>query len=77
MEIAFLWFVCALIATAIGSRKGEAGSGFLVGLLFGPLGILFALLSSGDRMPCPHCKERIHEKAEICPHCRTPLARKA
>jgi len=77
MEIALLWIICAVIAAAIGSRKGEAGSGFLIGLVLGPFGILFALLSSGDRVPCPHCKERIHKKAEICPHCRTPLANKA
>ena len=72
-----VWIVCALLGAIIGSRKGEAGSGFLIGLVFGPLGVLFALLSSGNRKPCPHCKEPIQKKAEICPHCRTPLAAKA
>jgi hypothetical protein len=77
MEFVLLWLVCAVIAAAIGGRKGEAGSGFLIGLVFGPLGILFALLSSGNRVPCPHCKEMIHKKAKICPQCRTALAAKA
>jgi len=76
MVYVLLWLSCAIIAAVIGNRKGEAGSGFLIGLLFGPFGVLFALLSSGNRKPCPHCKELIHKKAEVCPHCRTPLVAK-
>lgn len=76
MEIVFLWFVCALISAAIGSRKGETGSAFVIGLILGPLGILFALLSSGNRRPCPQCQERIDKKATTCPFCRTQLTTK-
>ena len=76
MEWVVIWVICAIIAAAIGGKKGEAGSGFLIGLVFGPIGVLFALLSTGNRKPCPFCKEQINKKAEICPHCRTALPSK-
>lgn len=71
--IILIWLVCAVLGAVIGSSKGEAGSGFVAGLIFGPLGLLFALASSGNRMPCPACKESINKKATICPHCKTPV----
>lgn len=70
----FLFLVlCGVIAAAIGSKKGEAGMGFFCGLIFGPFGILFAVLSKGNRIECPHCRERINKKATVCPHCRKEL----
>lgn len=76
MDLVVLWIISAFIAAAIGGRKGEAGLGFLVGAILGPLGIVFALLSSGNRVPCPQCHELMHKKAAVCPHCRTPVAAK-
>jgi hypothetical protein len=71
MEIALLiWIVCGVAAAFIGSRKGEGPVGLIAGLLLGPLGIFLALLSSGNRLPCPFCKEPVHRKAVVCPHCR-------
>lgn len=35
---------CVLISWVIGSSKGQGAGGFIFGLLFGPLGVLFALL---------------------------------
>lgn len=66
------WLVCGLIAAAIGSAKGEGCLGFIVGAIFGPLGILFALLSSGNRITCAFCQEKVHKKALVCPHCKNP-----
>lgn len=71
--VVLIWFICAIVGAVIGSSKGEAGMGFIAGLLLGPFGVLFAAMSSGDREPCPHCKERIKKKASVCPHCRTQL----
>lgn len=76
MEIVLGWFICAVISAAIGSSKGETVSAFIMGIILGPLGILVALLSSGNRIPCPACREKIHKKAAICPHCRTQLTAK-
>lgn len=67
-------FLCGLIAAMIGQRKGAAGSGFLLGLLLGPLGIVIALVMRGNRVACPHCKELVQKAASVCPHCRERLA---
>jgi hypothetical protein len=67
------WFFCGLIAMAIGQRKGEGLSGLFGGWLFGPLGILLAMLGSGNRMPCPFCSERVIKTAKVCPHCQRDL----
>lgn len=71
MEIVLLaWVACGIAAAIIGSKKGEGCASFFVGFLFGPLGLLFAVLSSGNRAPCPWCKEMVHKKAVVCPYCR-------
>jgi hypothetical protein len=70
MEWGIIWILCAPVAAIIGAKKGEFWSALIAGLVFGPLGILFAVLSRGNRLPCPYCKESIREDATICPHCR-------
>lgn len=63
--------MCAVTAAMIGAGKGEGGGAFLAGFLFGPFGILWALLSKGNRRACPSCMKLLHKDALICPHCRT------
>jgi len=67
--------VCGLIAAAIGQRKGEGCGAFIVGVFLGPLGILAALFSKGNRKTCPFCKELIHKDAVVCPRCQRDLIR--
>lgn len=67
------WFACAIVAGLIGASKDEGFLSFVAGALFGPLGIVFALLSKGHRRPCPKCRESVHRKATKCPHCQTEL----
>jgi hypothetical protein len=73
MEIPFLlgWLACGIIAAAIGARKGEGFVAFVVGALLGPLGIVFALISNGNRSQCLACREYIDPAATICPRCQT------
>lgn len=65
-----LWLLCAIAASAIGARKGEAIGAFIVGFIFGPFGILFAALSKGKRKHCPFCRELVHREASVCPSCQ-------
>lgn len=73
MGVVFFWILCGIVAGIIGSNKGEGCFAFFVGVLFGPFGILFAILSKGDRRQCPHCKEYIHKDATRCPRCQSDL----
>jgi len=70
MAFVGLWLICGLISAAIGSGKGEGCTGFLVGAVLGPFGILIAILSTGNRIPCPHCRELMHRDASVCPRCQ-------
>ena len=67
---AFGWLGCGIIAALIASKKGEGCLGLIVGMLFGPLGIIIAIFSKGDRIPCPFCAELIRNVAKVCPHCQ-------
>ena len=77
MEQAILWWIVfAIIGGAIGAMKGRVGPGILLGVLLGPLGILFSLgltsqkdLDKKSTRKCPYCAERIQKKAKVCKHC--------
>jgi len=65
--------LCAVAAGAIGARKGEPIMAAVLGLFLGPLGILFALLSKGNRIACPFCREMVDPAATVCKACRSEL----
>jgi hypothetical protein len=73
MVFVLIWLLCGVVAAMIGNKKGEGCGAFVVGALFGPFGILFALLSSGNRKTCPFCKEQIHKDAVVCPRCQREI----
>ena len=77
-----LWIVCGVIAGVIAKEKGgEFMIGLLVGVLFGPLGIVAAffmgnekakeqtLVEAGDRKKCLMCAELVQPEALVCKHC--------
>jgi hypothetical protein len=70
LEWVFIWIVCGIITALIGSRKGLGFFSFFYGLILGPLGILIAIFTVGDRKECSFCKELIHKDATVCPHCQ-------
>ncbi len=75
MWIPFFWLLCVIAAAIIGARHDRAGTGLVLGALFGPFGILFALVLRGNRRECPHCRELMHEEATACPHCQRDVPR--
>lgn len=64
------WLVCGVVGGVIGNTKDAGVSGFLLGALLGPLGVLAAFAVDG-RPQCEKCRTRIDPKATICPQCRT------
>lgn len=73
--VIFIWLTSAIIAAIIGSKKGNPIAGLFIGLIFGPLGVLAAILSEDkNRIPCPYCAEKILKAARICPHCQKTVS---
>lgn len=67
---AVLW---GRIAYEIGKKKGEGTSACIGGVLLGPIGVLIALVSKGNRVSCPFCKSLIDPTASVCSHCQRDL----
>src|SRR5450830_578538 len=44
MGIIFFWMLCPILGAAILSRYNKAGTGFFLGVILGPFGVLFALV---------------------------------
>lgn len=42
MPFVVIWLICGGIASAVARPKGQAGAGFALGVLLGPIGILIA-----------------------------------
>lgn len=68
MEPLLLWLLFGIGAYFIAKNKGKNPiKWFILGILFGPFGLLFCWISGGRQ--CPFCKSQIHQEASICPHC--------
>ncbi|MBZ0250894.1 MAG: zinc ribbon domain-containing protein [Burkholderiales bacterium] len=68
-----LWVISIIAATIIGHLKGEGGTGFLLALFLGPIGVIITIVLKGDRKVCPFCQEKIHKAARKCPKCQSEL----
>ncbi len=81
------WLLCGFVAASIYKNKGRSpGVAFIVGLLFGPIGVLLALLTSadtkgvqqralqsGEMRKCLHCAELVKSDARVCRYCQREL----
>jgi len=72
MEFVILWILCGVVAAMIAAKKGVARAGFYAGLFLGPIGILIAIFSKGDRKSCSYCNQR-----ELVRSCAYPFSQRA
>lgn len=82
MEILLLWVLFAVFSGVIAdSKRRNVIAWALIGLFFGPFGLIVGLLPSqgegasnpqlGTLTACKKCKEPIQYNAKICKHCGT------
>lgn len=92
MGIFFIWFLCSILGAAILSRYNKAGTGFLLGAILGPIGVLFTLvMRSGEskKEDQKRHEEQMKVMAELkasneaskpereCPYCAESILAKA
>lgn len=73
MTWVFVWVLSAFIGAAAGGRNNAAGTGFLLGIVLGPVGAIAAFGLRGNRRKCPFCKELVVKSAAKCPKCQSEL----
>jgi hypothetical protein len=70
-----LWLLCGIAAAAIYRDKNRSGLvGLFVGVIFGPIGLILALLTPRVPVPsaskiCPKCGTSAAWTARVCPKC--------
>lgn len=84
MEIAVLilllgipfWILCGIGAGIIAANRGARGAEgciwFILGIFFGPFGLIFAFAANTGRR-CPFCRKHIDPQAVKCPYCQSLL----
>lgn len=70
----FIWsFFWLWIGVGVGEIKKRRDAGAILGLIFGPIGVLAAFFLEDRRRKCPACKLPIPDDAIRCGHCCTDL----
>ena len=73
MEFLIIWGLFGVAAAVVASNRGASGClWFILGLLFGPFGLILAFFS-GPKQICPLCKSKIHKEATVCPKCNRDI----
>ncbi|MDT8383313.1 MAG: zinc ribbon domain-containing protein [Gammaproteobacteria bacterium] len=69
-----LWLLFGFASALVASSRGGRGFlYFIIGVIFGPFGLLFSFLAGPDKIECQFCKKTIREDATVCPHCQHEL----
>lgn len=78
LSLPFLWAFLSSPFIALGFYFGRAknrgAEGAALGFLLGPLGtVVIYFLPPRLKRSCPLCFAGVHEKATVCPHCRSAI----
>ncbi|MFO0840853.1 MAG: hypothetical protein U0797_00450 [Gemmataceae bacterium] len=74
--LVIVWVMFGALAAFIAEQKRAGVTGFIIGFLFGPLGVVVACFLDA-RPPCPECGGPIPVREDFrpstCMHCRAGL----
>jgi len=70
--VCYVGLPCGLLAAAISGRHNAAGTGLILGMALGPIGIVAACFADGRRQ-CPACNGRVDGKPRLCMHCGSEI----
>jgi len=70
--IVLSWIASAILGAIVGAQKKEGAQGFVLGLIFGPLGLIASFALDG-RLECYRCHSRVNGEPQVCPYCRAEL----
>lgn len=72
LVVALIYFLFLFLSAYVGSRRGRAGTGLVLGIFLGVLGLIIVLLLPTIRT-CPQCNATVSVDAVLCPRCRSTL----
>lgn len=73
--VLWAWTMLAVLAALIEhDKQGTFATGFILGLLLGPLGVLISLLSGGKQAPPPADWQKPVGRPLQCPECKAPTS---
>jgi hypothetical protein len=70
-----IWLLCGITAAYVYANKNRSWAlGLLAGLIFGPIGVILALLTTREPLPaaskaCPKCGTRTGLMERVCSKC--------
>jgi len=70
--IVIIWIIFALIGAAIGQKKSRVLEGFIAGLLLGPIGLIWIIVTKA-KYRCPKCQGAIEKGVAKCRHCGSEI----
>ena len=73
MGFLVVWAIMALVGYLIGKSKSRPVSGFIWGLLLGPIGWLVIAVGPDMGPKCPACKGDVVKGATKCKNCGSDL----
>jgi hypothetical protein len=62
------WIASIVVGTMIASQRDAPIIGFIICLLFGPIGVFGCAFLEG-RIRCPQCGTHLNERPKQCPSC--------
>ena len=74
IQFLLFWLLFGALCYWLAEKQGrDKRIAFVVGFIFGILGLIYYLIAGEKKEICPFCKEKIKKGATVCPHCQREI----